>query len=100
MHAHGVLAEMLRDLEHQAVAVVRGLERVQDLPAASPSNCTSTTAPMTWRDATRGLVVRDAMVRPRWVLLGQSASAPEMISMSSLVIMRLARAVVGDRQLA
>ncbi len=29
--AHGVLAEMLRDLEHQAVAVVLGLERVQDL---------------------------------------------------------------------
>ena len=28
--AHGVLAEMLRDLEHQAVAVVVGLERVQD----------------------------------------------------------------------
>ncbi len=28
--AHGVLAEMLGDLEHQAVAVVLGLERVQD----------------------------------------------------------------------
>ena len=28
--ADGVLAEMLRDFEHQAVAAVRGLERVQD----------------------------------------------------------------------
>ena len=28
--AHGVLAEMLRDLEHQAAAVVVGLQRVQD----------------------------------------------------------------------
>ena len=28
--AHGVLAEMLRDFEHQAVAAVLGLERVQD----------------------------------------------------------------------
>ena len=28
--AHGVLAEMLGDLEHQAVTVVVGLERVQD----------------------------------------------------------------------
>ena len=29
--AHGVLAEMLRDFEHEPVAVVRGFERVQDL---------------------------------------------------------------------
>ena len=29
--AHGVFAEMLRDLEHEPVAVVLGLERVQDL---------------------------------------------------------------------
>ena len=28
--AHGVLAEMLGDFEHQAVAVIVGLERVQD----------------------------------------------------------------------
>src|SRR3954471_4090078 len=28
--AHRVLAEMLRDFENQAVAAVRGLERVQD----------------------------------------------------------------------
>ncbi len=28
--AHGVLAEMLRHFEHQAVAVVDGLQRVQD----------------------------------------------------------------------
>ena len=29
--AHGVLAQMLGDLEHQALALVSGLERVQDL---------------------------------------------------------------------
>ena len=29
--AHGVLAEMLGDFEHEAVAVIVGLERVQDL---------------------------------------------------------------------
>ena len=30
MRADGVLAEMLGDFEHEAVAVVRRLERVQD----------------------------------------------------------------------
>ena len=45
--AHGVFAEMLGDFEHQAVAAVRGLQRVQDRRQVS-SNCTSTTAPMTW----------------------------------------------------
>ena len=29
--AHGVLAEMLGDFEHEAVAVIVGYERVQDL---------------------------------------------------------------------
>jgi hypothetical protein len=48
--AHGVLAEMLRDFENQAVAAVGGFERVQD-GGRPPSNCTSTTAPMTWRNA-------------------------------------------------
>jgi hypothetical protein len=31
MRAHGVLAQVLGDLEHQALAAVVGLERVQDL---------------------------------------------------------------------
>ena len=29
--AHGVLAEVLRDLEHEPIAVVLGLERIQNL---------------------------------------------------------------------
>ena len=32
--AHGLLAEMLSDLEHEAVAVIFGHERVQDLPGS------------------------------------------------------------------
>ena len=40
---------MLRDFENEAVALVLGLERVQNLRADAPSNCTSTTAPITWR---------------------------------------------------
>ena len=31
MHAHGVFAQMLRDFENEAVALVRRLERVQNL---------------------------------------------------------------------
>ena len=46
--ADGVLAEMLRDFEHEAVAVVVGLERGQDRRQLRLSNVTSTTAPMTW----------------------------------------------------
>ncbi len=59
----------------------------------SPSNCTSTTALRTWvtrptmlldADAGRGAVVAD-MIAPRCLLY--SASAPEMISISSRVML-------------
>jgi hypothetical protein len=42
---------MLGDFEHQAVAAVLGLERVENRRQVA-SNCTSTTAPMTWVNAT------------------------------------------------
>ena len=45
--ANDILAEVLGDFEHQAVAVIVGLERGQDR-RQSPSKATSTTAPMTW----------------------------------------------------
>ena len=61
-----------------------------------PSNCTSTTAPMTcvmrppcWRPPSVVAVARFAMFRTpsrRSCAAAQSASAPEMISISSLVI--------------
>ena len=74
---------VLRDLEHEAVAVVLGLERVEDLPAVarrtarrrrrpSPGECDQPFCHL-------------AFLVP--IRVRQSASAPEMISMSSLVIM-------------
>ena len=81
---HGEFAEMLGDFEHQAVAVVSGFQRVEDRRQV-PSKCTSTTAPMTW-------VIRPTALS-HWMVLfivfspqSHSASAPEMISISSLVI--------------
>jgi hypothetical protein len=76
--AHGVLAEVLGDLEHEPLAVVVGLERVEDR-RQGPSNCTSTTAPIT-------CVTLPVAVAMSFLRFRQSASAPEMISMSSLVI--------------
>jgi hypothetical protein len=46
--ADGVFAEMLGHFENQAVAVVRR-SRARSDRRQVPSNCTSTTAPMTWR---------------------------------------------------
>ena len=93
------LAEMLGDFEHQAVApfLVSSALRIA---GRWPSNCTSTTAPMTWvMCPTVGLVAIlvhcGFLVSPvmavsiaSFALRGcvTSASAPEMISISSLVI--------------
>ena len=71
-----------------------------------PSNCTSTTAPMTWvmRPIWLAGVAMNSLLRilsrHRQLTCCQSASAPEMISISSLVIMRLTGAVVDHRLLA
>ena len=45
--AHRVLAELLGHLEHQAMAVVVVSSALR-IGGRSPSNCTSTTAPITW----------------------------------------------------
>ena len=47
--AHGVLAEMLGDFEHQAVAAVARSRARSGSPADDRRTATSTTAPMTWR---------------------------------------------------
>ena len=75
-------AEMLGDFEHQAVALVRGLQRVEDR-RQMVVECTSTTAPMTWVMCPTVLAI---MVPRVLTSVAYSASAPEMISISSLVI--------------
>jgi hypothetical protein len=111
--AHGVLAQMLGDLEHQAVAVVVGLERVHDLGqmalelhvdhgardlADAPDGAAGGGAagPVlgllrrpSWRGSSRLLwPLSSSFTLPGGCPnLPQSASAPEMISISSLVIM-------------
>ena len=81
--AHGVFAQMLRDFEHEAIAVVRRLQRVQNL-RQMPVELHVDDGADDLGDAPRGLDCR-AMFRPR-LFNRQSASAPEMISISSLVI--------------
>ncbi|MEN9754642.1 MAG: hypothetical protein RLZ07_1024, partial [Pseudomonadota bacterium] len=80
--AHRVFTKMLRDFEHEAVAIVRRFERIQD-----------------FREMSIKLHVNDGADDlsdfARWFIghgslslraIDQSASAPEMISMSSLVM--------------
>ena len=50
--AHGVLAEMLGDLEHEALAAGSCVSSAFRIAGRWPSNCTSTTAPITWRIST------------------------------------------------
>jgi hypothetical protein len=57
---------MLGDFEHQAVAVVVGLQR-ERISGRLPSNETSTTAPITWLMRPTLLVVAGAPVRSRTV---------------------------------
>src|SRR5699024_5342293 len=76
--ADGVLAQMLRHLHHQPVAVVVGLERVQDRRQVVDE---------VHVDAGADHLGYLARYGHRWSpCSGQSASAPEMISISSLVI--------------
>ena len=75
---------MLRDFEHQAVAAVGGLERVQDRRQVALELHVDDGADDLGDLSDRvGLDV--AISRPRYNE-SQSASAPEMISISSLVI--------------
>ncbi len=79
-------AEMLRDFEHQAIAVILGLERVEDRRQVAVELHVDDGAD-DLGDASDLLShccpLRNALQRQR---LYQSASAPEMISISSLVI--------------
>ena len=78
------LAEMLRDFEHQAVAAVLGLERVQDRRQVAVELHVDDGA-----DDLGDLSDGVGLWRGHCVFLSrnyQSASAPEMISISSLVI--------------
>jgi hypothetical protein len=45
--AHGAFAQMLRHFEHQQLALVLWCSAFR-IDGSSPSNCTSTTAPVTW----------------------------------------------------
>ena len=77
--AHRRLAEMLRDLEHQAVAAVRGFQRVQDRrQVAFELHVDDGADDLGDASGSYGHVVLS--------IRNYSASAPEMISISSLVI--------------
>jgi hypothetical protein len=76
--ADGVFAQVLRHFQNQPLAVVVGFSAFR-IAGRSPSNCTSTTAPITC--VTLPFAFAMSFLRFR-----QSASAPEMISISSLVI--------------
>ncbi len=82
--AHGVLAQMLGHLEHEARTAVIGLERVEngrqaalELHVDDRAHDLSDFADPSVRHDTSSWSIR---------LFGYSASAPEMISISSLVI--------------
>ena len=85
--AHGRFAEMLRDFEHQAVALVLGLERVEDrgqlpleLHVDDGADDLGDVSDWLAMDGPCYLVALE-LPQP-----AHSASAPEMISISSLVI--------------
>ena len=92
--AHRVFAQMLRDFEHQARAVVDRLERVEDRrQIALELHVDDGADHLRYAaDGVRGIChLHDVLVsirfdRRRCGRSGQSASAPEMISISSLVI--------------
>ena len=85
--AHGALAQVLRDLEHQALALVRGFQRVQDLGQVAVE--------LHVDDGAHHLADLADLVRSHCSVVlvhaelakTQSASAPEMISISSLVML-------------
>ncbi len=76
---------MLGDLEHEAVAVVGRLERVQDLGEVAVELHVDDGADHL-SDASGGDACLEAAGHGLVLGLAQSASAPEMISISSLVI--------------
>ena len=82
--AHGRLAEMLRDFEHQAVALVLGLERVQDRRQVTVELHVDDGAD-DLGDLSDGVGLGRGHCLPL-AKSDHSASAPEMISISSLVI--------------
>ena len=82
--AHGRFAEMLRDFEHQAVAAVLGLERVQDRRQIAFELHVDDGADDLGDLA--DLRLREWPWCPLLTLCAYSASAPEMISISSFVI--------------
>ncbi len=68
--AHGVLAEVLRDLEHQVPLPVVDrrvghLERVVDRGQLAGSNSTSTTGPMTWTIRPLFMMTRSSILPAR-----------------------------------
>ena len=77
-------AEMLRDFQHQAVAAVLGLERVQDRRQVAFELHVDDGADDLGDFS--GCLLAMWPYRPRLLEISQSASAPEMISISSLVI--------------
>ena len=91
--AHRVLAQMLRDFEHEARAVVDRLERVEDRRQFAFELHVDDGADHLGDVAGGVRGIRHLQTssfqfafRRRRGRLGQSASAPEMISISSLVI--------------
>ena len=82
--AHRVFAEVLRDLQHQADALVPGLERVQDL-GQMPFELHVDDGTHHLADATD--FIGSHLASLFLTLSRQSASAPEMISISSLVML-------------
>ena len=87
--ADRVLAEMLGDLEHEPVAVVLGLERIQDRRQVAVELHVDDGAGHLGDAAGDALDVGLAVLLCHGLALsifGHSASAPEMISISSLVI--------------
>ena len=77
MRANGVFAEVLRNFENQAVAVVVGFERVQDRRQMTSSKDTSTTAPMTCAPCLRPSQLR--RLPPCSGCLGRSRLAPQRL---------------------
>ena len=93
--AHGVLAQMLGDLEHQAVALVLRLQRVQDRRQVAVElhvddgahDLANATDFVGCHACPRPRLRRSVCDSGRNRATSNSASAPEMISISSLVML-------------